>query len=330
MIEQFCDIPERSQWFTPQAESADIRFGGWIENLYNPEQAGPGDIILLGIPQDEGVRRNGGRPGAQLAPMAIRRALGKLSCTGPIGVNLAALGFRIFDAGDIRCESLSLGEIRAVHQHIAGLLLGTGASLIVLGGGHDIAWPDAAALSAHALHGFSIINIDPHLDVRPLIPDNNAHSGSPFREILENLNNVRYFAEFGTQAFAAADIHLQFAQKHHADIYWYHRLRARNTIYADFCACTEKALAAAPDLYISFDTDALASAYGPGVSAPASPGFTADEFCMMAYRAGQTGARLIDFVEMNPAYDVDGRTARIIALSIAWTVFGLCCPDTEL
>src|SRR4051794_8420372 len=51
----------------------------------------PGRAVLVGFPQDEGVRRNGGRVGAAAAPDAIRQALSRLTpCDLSRGVDLTA------------------------------------------------------------------------------------------------------------------------------------------------------------------------------------------------------------------------------------------------
>src|SRR5690348_7032416 len=60
-----------------------------------------GRPILVGFPQDEGVRRNGGRPGAAAAPAAIRHWLYRLTpWDAAKGANLAALD--LLDLGDVR------------------------------------------------------------------------------------------------------------------------------------------------------------------------------------------------------------------------------------
>src|SRR5438093_11057310 len=45
----------------------------------NPRALQPGRAVLVGFPQDEGVRRNGGRVGAAKAPDEIRSWLGRLT-----------------------------------------------------------------------------------------------------------------------------------------------------------------------------------------------------------------------------------------------------------
>src|SRR5205807_1396694 len=59
----------------------------------------PGRPVLVGFPQDEGVRRNHGRPGAAQAPQRIRHWLARLSpWDGENDVDLSALA--PLDAGD--------------------------------------------------------------------------------------------------------------------------------------------------------------------------------------------------------------------------------------
>src|SRR5829696_7457698 len=67
------------------------------------------DIVILGCPQDEGVRRNNGRVGAASAPNAIREQFYRLT---PFNIKK-----RIHDAGDVRIEG-SLEEIQDAHTSL--------------------------------------------------------------------------------------------------------------------------------------------------------------------------------------------------------------------
>src|SRR5438132_13876573 len=58
----------------------DPRLGEAIEVWHgDPAALTPGRAVLIGFPQDEGVRRNGGRTGTAAAPDAIRRCLSRLT-----------------------------------------------------------------------------------------------------------------------------------------------------------------------------------------------------------------------------------------------------------
>ena len=65
-------------------------------------------------------------------------------------------------------------------------------------------------------------------------------------------------------------------------------------------------------------SDAVASAYAPGVSAPTADGFTPGEIARCLRHAARSGSlAAFDVVELNPRFDVDGRTAKLAALMIA-------------
>ncbi|MEN9796231.1 MAG: hypothetical protein RLZZ150_1208, partial [Bacteroidota bacterium] len=82
--------------------------------------------------------------------------------------------------------------------------------------------------------------------------------------------------------------------------------------------------AASGRTYVSVDMEAFASAYAPGVSAPAADGFAPHEVreCLTQAAASRSLVAL-DIVEVNPRYDVDGRTAKLAAQLIADVIQGL-------
>src|SRR5437764_9148875 len=60
----------------PSHDPDDPRLGNLLGTDTTPDAA---RVVLVGFPTDDGVRRNGGRPGAAQGPEAIRRALWKLT-----------------------------------------------------------------------------------------------------------------------------------------------------------------------------------------------------------------------------------------------------------
>ena len=57
--------------------------------------------------------------------------------------------------------------------------------LVSIGGSNDQSYPNASALLTVSPTRVGVINIDSHFDVRPL-KEGKAHSGSPFRLLLED------------------------------------------------------------------------------------------------------------------------------------------------
>src|ERR1041385_3908895 len=104
--------PAESALFYSRSDADDPRLGERVGR--DPEQFAHAVVVLVGCPQDEGVRRNGGRPGAAQAPAEIRRALYKLTVNG-----LGALGTQggLFDAGDTKIQA-DLEATHAAHQAV--------------------------------------------------------------------------------------------------------------------------------------------------------------------------------------------------------------------
>src|SRR5215203_6105477 len=99
----------------------DVRLGE-IVPLTKYEDA---HIVIIGCPQDEGVKRNGGRLGAALAPDAIRQEFYRLT---PFGIH-----HRICDLGNLELED-SLEETHDRLTSIVEKVLEDKKKIIVLGG----------------------------------------------------------------------------------------------------------------------------------------------------------------------------------------------------
>jgi formiminoglutamase len=182
----------------------------------------------------------------------------------------------------------------------------------VLGGGNDISYPDCAALSRSAGDVLAF-NVDAHFDVRPDVPRN---SGTPYRQLLDEglLKGARFF-ELGSQAFCTAAEHAQYLSDKRATVIPLDALRARGA-----ARVVRRALREAQDakaVFWGFDLDVVNASEAPGVSAPNPLGLAGAELCELAALAGaEPRTRIVEFSEVNPAFDLDGRTARLAAAAI--------------
>lgn len=267
-------------------------------------------VVLVGFPVDEGVRRNGGRPGAAAAPTEIRRALYRLTPDARAGAPFIDLLLRTRDLGDL----ISTGDLEQDQTQLAevvGGALAAGAFPIVLGGGHETAYGHFLGY-VWAKRPVTILNWDAHPDVRAL-KEGRGHSGSPFLQALLHPSGIcqRYdVAGLLPQSCAAA--HLALVKKHRGQAIWRDALTAAKIprLYR----------ARRKDTLVTFDIDAADQSIAPGVSAPATGGLTAAEWLTAAYEAGRCPqVTSCDLVEMNPTHDRDGQTARLAAMTI-WNV----------
>lgn len=268
------------------------------------------DIAIVGCPQDEGVRRNRGRPGAALAPDAIRSALMRLSIAG-------LEGLRIVDLGDVMIAG-TLEEIHDRLHTLARTIVADGKRLVSLGGGNDISFADCGGLAA-AAGSVLAFNIDAHLDVRADTPRN---SGTPYRQLLEaGLVRPEAFYEIGAQPFANSAIYGAYLRDRGATIIPLDELRQRG-----IAATLQQILhqRQEPAIFWGFDLDVVNAAEAPGVSAPNPLGMSGAELCHIAALAGADyRSKIIEISEVNPAFDSDGRTARLAAVAIWHFLVGM-------
>lgn len=177
------------------------------------------EYIILGISEDIGPRANNGNGGAMNAYSAfLSKFLNMQSNQFLSGENLAIIG-------TIHAESPS-DDIKTLREKVAeldNLVIGTlsqidfsNKQLIVIGGGHNNAYPIMKALSKHnaTLH---ILNIDPHADCRPL---EGRHSGNPFSTaILEGI--ISSYSVFGLHEQYNSTAILDFLQQHNCKTTFY-------------------------------------------------------------------------------------------------------------
>ena len=157
----------------------DVRLGEIVPNNKYEDA----EVIIIGCPQDEGVKRSKGRQGAALAPDAIRREFYKFT---PFGIKV-----KLFDLGNTNIQS-TLEETHEAHKTIVKQILQDRKKIISLGGGNDISYPDGAAMSdVFGAGNWIATNIDAHFDVRA---DKPCNSGTPYRQLLdEKLLRPDYF-----------------------------------------------------------------------------------------------------------------------------------------
>src|SRR5437762_1473883 len=278
--------------------------------LRDPNDYASADVVILGCPKDEGVRRNNGRDGASKAPDAIREQFYKLT---PLNIKK-----RIFDIGDTDTSG-TLEEIHDRHTEIVKKVISDGKRLVVIGGGNDISFADGRAMAeVFGIDWWIGVNIDSHLDVRADQPRN---SGTPYRQLLEEkCLRPDYFYEVGYQTHFCSPVYYNyirdlgvnrislelFRSRHEAD------MELKESIKQNFIGHSSSM-----NTFFGFDLDAVRSADAPGTSAPSPLGLRAGEFIQLVkYAASLANTKVIEFTEVNPNFDIDNRTTKLVAIAM--------------
>ncbi|MDQ3322246.1 MAG: formimidoylglutamase [Acidobacteriota bacterium] len=283
----------------------DARLGEIV--LSKIEDYADSEIVILGCPQDEGVRRNEGRTGAALAPDQIRTQFYKLTNFG--------ISVKIFDIGNTTIRE-TLEETHEIHTQVVKRILKDGKKIIVLGGGNDISYADGRAMAeVFGVENWIGINIDAHFDVRADFPRN---SGTPYRQLLEEkLIKPRNLYEFAWQPQVNSPVYFDYLQNLAVNLISLKeiqnsKLKVQNILETQNAKPVEQ-----KNLFFGFDVDSVRASDAPGVSAPSPIGLTAEEFIETAKFAGENRrTRIIEFTETNPNFDIDNRTTKLVAAAI--------------
>ncbi len=246
-------------------------------------------FVILGFPIDEGVRRNGGRPGARFAPDTIRNQFYRWVAPSEIEYGILA------DLGNVDCSGLSLEEAQIRLGEIIAELLSKNLFPIVLGGGHETAFGHFLGYS-NLNQSVTILNLDAHTDVRPL-KQGLGHSGSPFWQAMNHPSNcLERYHVIGAQRFSVS--------RHHAD-----RVRTRGSIQFNDESITIPNVSG--KTYLSIDLDVLDQVFMPGVSATNPNGFQPEELTAIIQDIFFTNSiTSLDIVELNPLVDLNSMSAK--------------------
>lgn len=255
-------------------------------------------MAILGLPDDLGVRLNNGRAGAAGGPRAVREALSRYGVAEPAGFDWPG----VFDAGDVRPadgdDERALHETHRRVSEAAAAIARAGLIPVGIGGGHDLTFPfvrgcmhGAAAVAGPSWSG---VYVDAHLDVRETVG-----SGMPFRRLIEDCG-VRDLRVVGLNPLVNSREHVRYFVTRGSTV-WPAQRPASEALPGGPC-------------FVSIDLDGIDGAHAPGVSAPNPCGLAPDVVSALCVEAGASPhVRCFDIMELNPAFDVDHRTARLAA-----------------
>lgn len=151
-------------------------------------------FVLLGIPEDVGVRANYGLSGASTAwTPALKSLLNTQSNRFLNGSELIVLGHFEFSPpknDSIEALQQKVSEIDEVVSECISTVITAGKIPIVIGGGHNNAYPIIKGLALAKKQAIDVVNIDAHADLRE---PNGRHSGNSFSYALKE----GYMAKYG-------------------------------------------------------------------------------------------------------------------------------------
>ncbi len=253
------------------------------------------DVAVVGAPMDDLVSD---RPGARLAPRAIRSAS---SPPGPhleVGIDAFA-ALRVVDFGDAPVVPADPRTSHAAIEATVGQVLAAGVMPYVLGGDHSITEP---ALRACALaHGgpVGMVHFDTHTDTGAEVFGVEFSHGTFIRRLVDqgHLDGARY-AQIGLRGYWPGPEEFGWQAEHGITSFFMHDVRDLGI--REVVARAIAAVGPGP-VYLTVDVDVLDPAFIPGTGTPEPGGMTAVDL-LLAVRTVAAELELIgaDVVEVIP------------------------------
>ncbi len=262
-----------------------------------------GKYVILGIPEDIGPQANHGNPGAKNGWNAFLNAF----------LNIQANGF--INAQDI----LLLGEISIEKTNSKQSLYDKVSIIddlvfpiiekikqnnkipIVIGGGHNNAYPIIKGCSLAKTEPISVLNIDPHADLRAL---EGRHSGNGFSYALEHQYLNKYFVLGLHEQYNAHYMLEKFSQNDNLSFLSFEDILRHDVTNQEIIKASLRFLDD-PTIGLEIDLDAIAnmptSAYSPS-------GFSVEQIRKLIYQLSkQSNFEYLHLAEGAPTNSLENK-----------------------
>ncbi|PTG37754.1 formimidoylglutamase [Staphylococcus capitis] len=275
-----------------------VKFGDLtkVEKTNNPKGVG-----ILGYAVDKGVELNKGRVGAKEGPNKIKQAFAGLP-----DLNQCK---ELIDYGNVEHDHDSLIDTQQEYAELAAKSIQNHKQTFLLGGGHDIAYAQyLATRKVYPNESIGVINIDAHFDTRD---EGESTSGTSFRQILDQDDNADYMVLGISQGGNTQGLFDYAKEKNVQYVYADELLHHVSPPIKDMI---EHFIHDHDVIMFTVCMDVVDSAFAPGVSAPAVLGIYPHTVFELAKRIiPSEKVASISIAEMNPEYDLDNRTAKLVA-----------------
>ena len=275
-----------------------VKFGDLSQLDFSEKHKGVG---LLGYAIDKGVELNKGRVGAKEGPNAIKRAFAGLP-----DLNQCE---EIIDYGNVEHNHELLIDTQREFADLAAKSMKRHKQTFLLGGGHDIAYAQyLATRKVYPELSIGVINIDAHFDTRD---EDYSTSGTSFRQILEEDDNADYLV-LGISQGGNTQALFNYAKE--KDIQFVYADELLHQVSPPIKDMIERFIHNHDTVMFTICMDVVDSAFAPGVSEPAVLGIYPHTVFELAKRViPSEKVKSISIAEMNPTYDSDQRTAKLVA-----------------
>lgn len=252
------------------------------------------DIALIGIAESRNSLNN---EGCMYASNAVRKYLYKLFS--------GEFNAKVLDLGDIKAGHSTEDTYYAVRTTVDALIR-KNIVPIMIGGSQDLSYPQFLGYK-DLEQTINIVSIDSMFDIGN--PDEGINSNSYLGKIILHQPNYLFnFSNVGYQTYLVDPHSLKMMERLFFDVYRLGHVR-------DKIEDAEPIIRQAD--MITFDMTSIKSSDAPAHPNASPNGFYSEEACQMMRYAGMSDKlSSIGFYELNPEYDLHGKTAHLLAQMI--------------
>jgi arginase family enzyme len=252
------------------------------------------DIAIIGIAESRNSVNN---EGCMYASNAVRKYLYKLFS--------GEFNAKILDLGDIHAGHSTEDTYYAVRTTVDALIR-KNIIPIMIGGSQDLSYPQFLGYK-DLEQTINIVSIDSMFDIGN--PEADINSNSYLGKIILHQPNYLFnFSNVGYQTYLVDPHSLKMMERLFFDVYRLGHVR-------DKIEDAEPIIRQAD--MITFDITAIKNSDAPAHPNASPNGFYSEEACQMMRYAGMSDKlSSIGFYELNPEYDINGKTAHLLAQMI--------------
>jgi formiminoglutamase len=284
-------------------------------SLWLAGEAADPELLVVGVPSS---RSSIGASRADLAPLEVRNRLDRFSTFhGELGVEFGSVAVR--DIGNWAVSEIGIGEIVPEIKKLAAVLPESRLKLFI-GGDNAITRPLVAA-QADDLSEVGLITFDAHHDVRSLT--DGPTNGTPIRGLIEEEglpgSNV---VQIGIHSFANSSHYRSYCEEAGITVVTVEQVE-RIGMKAAVDVALNQLSASCQTIYVDVDVDVLDTAFAPACPGARPGGLTVRQLAEGVSRcAAHPSVTAMDFVEVDPAGDVDHQTVDVLAHLLLTAVAG--------
>lgn len=252
------------------------------------------DIIVFGIPFDEGVSF---RNGAKEAPRALREITYTIAPTTEYFEDISKL--KVLDIGDF-ADTNRTELFKNVEDKVCEIVK-TNKFFTMIGGDHSTTIPVHRGIDKALNEPFGIIHIDAHFDLCNELEGDSLSHGSTERRALElkNVNSNDNLFFIGIRSVELDE--LEFMKNNNINVinsYDFHRLGVNMVVDE-----VKRKMKHLNKIYISLDIDCLDPAYAAGTGTPQFGGLNSRDLLDLLRGLFELPIIGFDVVEIAPSLD---------------------------